>query len=173
MDIDPVVHQLGPQAVGKAADCEFGAAINRLQRHRAIGERRADLGAIDPDIDRAEMIFDTLGCSIDRIGIGHVEGQSKRFAAALFDLGLEPLGSARDQRHLCAAACVLARPSCHRREAHTVLAADKPDCRCARRRCARVVRRRAPIRLPSPSERSNLLASTYWRLALISASSRT
>ena len=42
-DAAALVQQLGAQRVGEARDGELGGAVRRLQRDRAVGERRADL----------------------------------------------------------------------------------------------------------------------------------
>src|SRR5438270_4358817 len=73
--------------------------------------------AIDPDVDRAELVLDALGRRFDGIRIGDVERQRQRLPAAFFDLrccGLQPLGAACYQPNLrpCAAkACAVARPT--------------------------------------------------------------
>ena len=43
MHVELVVDDLATKAVGKASDRRLGAAIDRLQRHRTIGKRRADV----------------------------------------------------------------------------------------------------------------------------------
>jgi hypothetical protein len=81
-DRRPLGDQLGAERVGKAADRMFGAAIGRLQRNAAIGERRAHLD--DPPrfprahrfqrrhraVDKAEVA--DLGHSAD-LGRAHVD----------------------------------------------------------------------------------------------------